>query len=99
MPDSTSIRSFVDRAHTLTSGVTGNPERASNPRRRVVLHNFVGASLDVLPKLLLTDIWSHDCDVVLKTLEKIGEMCTMKIQLKNGSYQRIEKSFDKPGDI
>ena len=76
MPDSTSIRSYVDRAHTLTSGVTGNPEQqASNPRRRVVLHNFVGASLDVLPKLLLTDIWSHDCDVVLKSLETIGEMC------------------------
>jgi hypothetical protein len=75
MPDCASVRSYVDNAHCLTSGPTSSPDTLSNPRRRVVLHNFDGISLDTLPKLLLTDIWSSDCDVVLKALETIGDMC------------------------
>jgi hypothetical protein len=75
MPDSSSIRSGVDNANQVTPGTADSPEKTSNPRRRIVLHNFDGISLDILPKLLLTDIWSNDCDVVLKALEAIGEMC------------------------
>jgi hypothetical protein len=77
MPDVSSVRSQLDNVHNLTPGPTRteSPEVLSNPRRRVVLHNFDGISLDTLPRLLLTDIWSSDCDVVLKTLETIGEMC------------------------
>lgn len=71
-----STRSHTSTRHESNHGPASEPVPVpTSPVRPIVANKFDATNLEVVPKLLLTDIWSEDASVVLHALEIIGELC------------------------
>lgn len=76
---------------TPASHHTNRSETAMSANR--ALFSFDGINLDLLPRLLLTDLWSNNPEIVLRTLEVIGEMCrSVDDDMHNVSKEQMAKT-------